>query len=87
MEMTETTGTCRRKEGMKEEQEPAPSIPPPRYTLSILAKYGCSSVNAEGRMGNKSCLAIIDSRTSLTIAHPDITARLTERDVNTPYIF
>jgi hypothetical protein len=47
------------KKGWKE-KAPAPSIPPPRYTLSVLPKYGYSSLNAEGRIGDNSCLAIID---------------------------
>jgi hypothetical protein len=58
MEMTETTEK-KQKKGRKE-KAPAPSNPPPRYTLSVLAKCGCSSLNAEGRMLEKSCLAIID---------------------------
>jgi hypothetical protein len=48
----------------------------------MLVREGDESVNAEG---NKSCLMTIDTRASVMIARPDITAGLPERELAGPY--
>jgi hypothetical protein len=60
-----------------------PSLLPPHYTPNILVREGDDSLNAEG---NKSCLMTIDTRASVTITRPNITAGLPERELTGPYI-
>jgi hypothetical protein len=41
---------------------------------------------AEGRIEEQSCIVIIDTGVSATIARPDITTELPESDLTKPYV-
>jgi hypothetical protein len=65
---------------------PVPSLSPPRYTLSVAARQGHEILNADVRIRDKSCPAAKDTGASVTIAKPDIAARLPERNLRAPYV-
>jgi hypothetical protein len=60
------------------------SLLAPRITTSTLTKSN-DSLNTKGWIGNKSCLVII-TRTSMSIARPNITTGLPDRQQTWPYI-
>jgi hypothetical protein len=59
---------------------------PPRYTLGVSQKHGHDSMNTQVGIGDKSCLIHTDTEASVTIAIPDITTGLPERDLTTSYV-
>jgi hypothetical protein len=63
---------------------PPPSSP--RNTFSISEKQGRDNLHAEGRKTDKSYIVPIDTGASGTIARPDITVGLPERDLTTPQV-
>lgn len=56
------------------------SLQPPHFALSLLNKDGCNSLHTKGQIGDKSYIVTIDTGATVTIARPDITAELPERD-------
>jgi hypothetical protein len=50
------------------------------------AKKDDYSLNAEGQIGDKSCLIAIDTGASVTIAMPDFSAELPKRELIRPYV-
>jgi hypothetical protein len=62
-----------------------PLLLPPCYTLSVLTRKD-DSPNAEGWIGDKSCLVTIDSGASVAIAAPDISAGVPKRELTRLYV-
>jgi hypothetical protein len=62
------------------------SLPSPRYTFSVSENQGRDNLHFEGRKTDKSYLVAADTGASVTIARPDITAELPERDLTTPQV-
>jgi hypothetical protein len=56
------------------------------HILHTPARKGDDSLNVEEQTGDKSCLATIDTRASVTIVRQDITAGLPEREQTWPYV-
>jgi hypothetical protein len=77
----------RREKGVEYPKKKAlvSSLPPPRYTPSVWTRID-DCVNAEGRIGDKSWLVTIETGAPVTVASPDITAGLPERDLTTPEV-